>query len=93
MMAPQGIEILGDMMPWNQGYIAYTPKTMKNMATFPETNLTHFFSFYGYTCGKYKFPGQGLNWSCCCSLYHSHSNTTSEIRLQPVLQLMAMLDP
>ena len=23
-----------------------------------------FFSFEGCTCGTWKFPGQGLNWSC-----------------------------
>lgn len=46
------------------------------------------FSFYGLTCGRWKFPGWGLNWSCstatatlnlscicdlpCCSLWQHH---------------------
>ena len=25
---------------------------------------TFFWSFYGYTCGIWKFPGKGSNWSC-----------------------------
>ena len=36
---------------------------------------------------------QGLNWSCSCSLRHSHSNARSELHLQPMLQLVAMPDP
>ena len=44
-------------------------------------NYIIFFSFYGCTYGIWKFPGQGLNQSCNCSL--CLSNTGSELPLQP----------
>ena len=33
--------------------------------------------FCGCTCGKWKFPGQGLNLSCNCNLHHSCGNAGS----------------
>ena len=50
-------------------------KKAKGMAVFFFANLFYvwlngrkwiFFSFYGHTRGIWMFPGQGLNWSCCC---------------------------
>ena len=40
----------------------------------------HFFLFFfnGHPCSIWKFPVQGLNWSCSCSLCHSHGNTGFE---------------
>ena len=55
--------------------------------------LSSFFSFYGHTRGIWKFPGQGLNCSCSCGLHHSHINAGSKPHLQPMLQLLAILDP
>ena len=51
--------------------------------------------FYGCTCDIWKFLGYGSNQSCSspASLYHSHSNARSKLRLQPTLKLMATLDP
>ena len=39
-------------------------------------DLFLFFSL-GYTCGIWKFPGQGLNLSCSCHLRHSCGNAGS----------------
>ena len=36
-----------------------------------------FLSLYGRTCGIWKFPGRGSNWTCNCSWYHSYGNSTS----------------
>ena len=41
------------------------------------------FFFQGRTCGIWKFPGQGSNWSCSASLHHSHSNKGFKPCLQP----------
>ena len=36
-----------------------------------------FFFFFSHTCSVWKFPGQGWNPSCSCSLRHSCSNAIS----------------
>ena len=56
-----------------------------------EIIITNF--FYGHTCGTWTFLGQGSNWSCSCSLHHSHSSTGSQLHLQPIPELVAMLYP
>ena len=33
-------------------------------------HLCDFFSFYGHTCGMWKFPGLGSKWSCSCGPCH-----------------------
>ena len=48
-----------------------------------------FFFFQGYTCGIWKFSGQGSNRNYSC---HSHSSRGSKPYLQPRSQLMATPD-
>ena len=59
------------------------------------------FAFYfivvTYSCGIWKFPGQGSKQSCsiraaAASLHQSHSNKASKPRLGPTPQLRATLD-
>ena len=39
------------------------------------TPTCHFFPFYGWTCGPWKFLSQALNQSCSCNLCCSCGNT------------------
>ena len=48
-------------------------------------------SLFVFTRGMWKFPGQGWNWSCSCSLRQpqSHGNIGSQPHLQSMQQLAA----
>ena len=54
-----------------------------------------FFSFHSYTCGIWKFQGQGSNQSFSCRLTHSHNNNGSKPHLWPAPWLWQhqMLNP
>ena len=50
-----------------------TPLVLHTLHSHPFPTHTHtqqciffFFSCQGHTCGMWKFPGQGQNWSCPC---------------------------
>ena len=52
----------------------------------------HFFFLFGASPVAYgSFQARGQLGTTAASLHHSHSNTRSELHLQPMLQLVAML--
>ena len=58
------------------------------------SNVVRFFFLFMATPAAYG-SSQARGWirATAAGLHHSHSNTRSELQLQPVLQLSAMLDP
>ena len=47
-----------------------------------------FFPIFGYTCGIWKFLGQGSNQSCICDPCHSCSNTSLTLCARPGIESM-----
>lgn len=57
------------------------------------TFTNFFFFFYSHTCSLGCSQGQGSNQNCNYGLCHSCGTTGSELHMQHIVQLMAMLDP
>ena len=55
--------------------------------------FSELFSFYGTPVAYGSSWARGRIRAAVASLYHSHSNSTTEPHLQPMLQLVAMPDP
>ena len=60
----------------------------------PNKISTFFFWLFRATCMKYvSSQSKGQIGATGASLHHSHSNSGSKLRLGPILQLTATLDP
>ena len=60
---------------------------------FPGFHSDFFFLFTVMPVVYGSSSARGPIRSCSCSLCHRHGNTISELHLQPMQQLVAMLDP
>ena len=71
--------------------VTRVPQSQWNKAT----QIYFFFPpFYGATPAAYgSSQTRGQVRAAAASLCHSHSNTRSKLHLQPMLRLVAMLDP
>ena len=66
---------------------------LRIMPYYPVAWENNFFVLRAAPAAYGGFQARGLIGATAAGLCHSHSNTRSELCLQPILQLMAMLDP